>query len=409
MNRLLPTLLVCSALASACAGPEASASSEARRADAPRPVTVVPAMRQPLERAITVTGTLAADEQVALSLKVTGRIAGIDADLGTPVRRGQVLARLDPRDFELRVAQAQAALDQARARLGLPLDGNHDVIDSANTALVRQARAVLEQARLTHDRTKTFVERGISSRADLDAAIAALEVAEGKYQDALEEIRNRQGILAQRTSELALARQMLEDTILHAPIDGAVRERHATAGEYRTAGTPILTVVQTNPLRLRLSVPERVSTGLRDGQDVRVRVDGLPAVHQGRVARIGAAIDETNRTLPIEASVANPSGALRPGMFANAEIVLTEHDSGIVVPADAILTFAGVQKVLTVRDGKAREQRIRSGRRTPTAVEVLEGVTAGDLVIVKPGDLVDGAPVRVSASGVPGVAATTGH
>lgn len=352
------------------------------------------AVLEPLERTVSVTGTLAAEEQVALAFKVTGRVHELNVDLGSPVRRGQVLARLTPTDFELRLQQAEASLQQARARLGLPVNGDETTVDSEQTALVRQSRAVRDEARLTRDRMKTFVDRGISSRADLDAAEASLEVAEGRYQDAIEEIRNREGVLAQRRSEMALARQALEDTVLRAPIDGAVRERQVTVGEFRSAGTPVLTIVRTDPLRLRVAVPERAAAALRAGQPVRVRVEGDEAIYEGRLVRLGAAIEEDNRTLPVEAAVANRSGALRPGMFANAEIVVERSDKAVVIPADAIVTFAGVQKVLVVQEGKAREQRVRLGRRDRERVEILEGVKAGDVVILRPGDVVDGVPVR---------------
>jgi RND family efflux transporter MFP subunit len=349
---------------------------------------------QSLERTVSVTGTLAAEEQVALAFKVTGRVHELNVDLGSLVRRGQVLARLTPTDFELRLAQVEAALQQARARLGLTASGSDNEVNPETTALVRQSRAVREEARLTRDRMKTFVERGISSRADLDAAEAALEVSEGRYQDAIEEIRNREAVLAQRQSEVALARQALEDTVLRAPIDGAVRERQVTVGEYRTAGTPVLTVVQTDPLRLRVAVPERAASSLRTGQPVRVRVEGDAATYEGRLVRIGAAIEEANRTLPVEAAVSNRGGALRPGMFAAADIIVERNDRAVMIPADAVVTFAGVQKVLTLEDGKAREQRVRTGRRVGDRVEILEGVSAGEVVIVKPGDVVDGVPVK---------------
>jgi len=362
----------------------------------PRTVAVATASLQPLERTVTVSGTLAAEEQVALAFKVTGRVHELLVDLGSPVRRGQVLARLTPTDFELRAQQAEAALQQARARLGLPVQGDETTVNPEQTALVRQSRAVRDEARLTRDRVKTFVDRGISSRADLDAAEASLEVAEGRYQDALEEIRNREAVLAQRRSELALARQALEDTILRAPIDGAVRERQVTEGEFRNAGTPVLTIVRTDPLRMRVAVPERAAAGLRPGLPVRVRLEGDPATYEGRLVRLGAAIDENNRTLPAEAAVANRSGALRPGTFATAEIIVERQDKAITIPEDAILTFAGVQKVLVVKDGKAREQRVRTGRRDDRHVEITEGLNDGDVVIVKPGDVVDGTPVRAA-------------
>jgi RND family efflux transporter MFP subunit len=391
----LSGLALAALLASACGGAPAPVS--ARDAEsAARAVTVARVAEGTLERTVTLTGTLAAEEQVALSLKVTGRVSELTVDLGSRVRRGQVLARLSPTDFELRLQQALAAVQQARARLGLPIDGSDDEVVPENTGLVRQSRAVLDEARLTRDRIRTFVQRGISSRADLDAAEASLEVAEGRYQDAFEEIRNRQALLAQRRSELALARQQLEDTVLRSPIDGSVRERLASVGEYRAAGTPILTVVQVDPLRLRLAVPERSAVGLRVGQQVRVRVEGDSAAHEGRLVRIGAAIEEDNRTLPIEAAVSNRSGSLRPGTFATADIIVNASDRALVVPIDAVVTFAGVQKVLTVHDGRAREQRVRLGRREGERVEVLEGIAAGDLVIRAPGDLVGGTPVRVA-------------
>jgi membrane fusion protein (multidrug efflux system) len=177
-----------------------------------------------------------------------------------------------------------------------------------------------------------------------------------------------------------------------------VRGRQVTVGEYLAPGAPVLTIVRRHPLRLQLSVPERETAGLRPGLPVVVRVEGDSAAHAGRLERIGAAIDETNRTLPVEAVVPNPGDVLRPGQFATAEIVIDDSERTLVVPREAVVTFAGVQKVLTVRDGRVHEQRIRTGRRDASRVEVLDGLKAGDLVIRAPGDLVDGTPVRAGDS-----------
>jgi RND family efflux transporter MFP subunit len=380
-----------------CSTPERVAA-EGDGGAQPRAVRTSVVTRQPVVRSITLTGTLAAEEQVVLGFKVAGRVGDVRVDLGSVVRRGQVVATLVATDFELRVRQAEAALVQARVRLGLTPSGDDDTVVAENTALVRQRRAVMEEARLTRDRMQTFVERGLSARAELDSAQAALEVAEGQYQDALEEIRNREGVLAQRQSELDLARQQLLDTELRSPLDGAVRNRQVEVGEYRAAGTPVLTVVRTDPLRLQLSVPERDTPDLRAGLPVRIRVEGDEDTHEGRIVRLGAAIEEANRTLPVEAVVPNRGDVLRPGQFATADIIVSEDDPALVVPSDTIVTFAGVQKVLTVRDGRAREQRIRTGRRDGALIEVLEGLRAGDVVIREPGDLVDGAPVRAGTA-----------
>ena len=392
-RRILLFLLVVSA--AACSGASSAAQRDGESRDEARAVPVVRIQPTPLDRAVTVSGTLAAEEQVMLSLKVTGRLEEMLVDLGSPVRRGQLIARLTPTDFELRLSQAQAALQQARARLGLEPSGDDDTVDIETTAVVRQAKAGLEEARRQRDRYATFVQRGISARADLETADSQLQIAEGRYQDSLEEVRNRQAVLAQRRTEVALARQQLEDTSLKSPIDGVVRERHAFAGEYRSAGTAIVTVVRQHPLRLQLAVPERASADVRVGQVVRVIVEGDAEAYRGRVARLSPAITEGNRTLAIEAEVPNEAGRLRPGMFARAEIV-TDEALGIVVPQSALVVFAGVEKLLVVKEGKVHEQRVRSGRRIGDRIEILEGVTTGDVVITAPGGLADGATVRIA-------------
>jgi RND family efflux transporter MFP subunit len=388
--------------AAACGGGERAAGAQGgagpggRGAEAPaREVRVVEAAARPLPQVVPVTGTLAADERVDLAFKVAGRVGELMVDLGTPVRRGQVVARLDPTDLRLRVQQADAALRQARARLGLPPEGSEDRVDAEATALVRQARATLTEARLTRDRTATLFQQQLVPRAQLDAAEAALQVAEGRYQDALEEVGTRQALLAQRRSELEIARRQLADATLVAPTDGVVQERKVAVGQYLEAGAAVATLVRVHPLRLRLAVPERAAAGVRPGQEVRVRVDGDEAVHAGRVARLAPAIEEQTRTLMVEAEVPNPRGGLRAGAFARAEIVTASEIPAVLVPASAVVTFAGIEKVLTVREGKAVELRVRTGRRAGDLVEVAEGLSAGEPVVVQPGSLVGGQPVTV--------------
>ncbi|MBK9238851.1 MAG: efflux RND transporter periplasmic adaptor subunit [Acidobacteria bacterium] len=401
---MLRTFLCASAiLVTSCGGSGTSAPAAAGGAGrgnaTPRAVQVTPAIEARIERAIAVTGTLAAEDQVTMAFKVTGRLEQLDVDLGTSVESGQTLASLASTDFQLRVTQADAALQQARARLGLPADGAEERIDIEQTSVVRQARAVLDQARLVRDRAASFAKDGIGSQADLDAAQANLRVAEGRYQDSIEEVHNRQALLVQRRTELELAKQAVTDSRLRAPFAGSVRERHATPGQYLAAGAPVVTIVKINPLRLRLSISERESAAVRLGQAVRVTLEGDSVVHIGRVARISPAIEEASRTLSIEAEVANPSGQLRPGAFANAEVVTDSVGTALLVPASAVVSFAGVDKVFVVADGKAAERRITVGRREADRVEILTGVTAGDRVVVSPGNLVAGDAVTVSTSG----------
>jgi RND family efflux transporter MFP subunit len=375
-------------------GPAAAPPTDAaRQAANPRPVKLVPAKEVVTDRRVSATGTLAADEQVVLGTKVPGRIAELLIDLGSRVKRGQVVARLDTTDAQLRVDQAVAALQQARARLGLSPDGNDDRIDPEQTALVRQARAVLDEARLSRDRMVRLEQQELVARAQLDAAVSTLGVAEGRYQDAVEEVRNRQAILLQRRSELELARQQLADTTVVSPIDGAVSERRTSVGEYLAAGAPVATVVKLHPLRLRLSVPEREAGGVRIGQPALVTVEGTEREHRGHVVRISPSISEQSRTLLVEAEVPNPDAALRPGAFAKADIVVAGDLRVVTVPATAVVTFAGVEKVLTVDKGRAVELRVRTGRRAGDRVEILVGLAAGTPVVAQPGNLTAGQAV----------------
>jgi membrane fusion protein, multidrug efflux system len=361
----------------------------------PRAVRVVAAAETSVARTVSATGTLAADEQFVLGTKVVGRLAEISVDLGTLVKQGLPIARIDVKDYQHRLDQAIAALKQARVRLGLPADGDDDRVDITQTAVVRQAKAQLDQAQLNRDRMARLWDQQLVARAELDAAVSAFQVADGRYQDALEEVQNRQGFLLQRRSEVDLARQQLADTAIVSPIDGAVMERQASVGQYLAAGAPVVTLVRLHPLRLRLSVPEREAASVRPGQPVRVTVEGDTGVHPGTVARLSPAIAEQSRTLLIEAEVPNAASRLRPGSFAKAEVVVQADERIVTVPATALVTFAGVEKVLTVRDGKSEELRVTTGRRLDDRIEVVSGLKAGQPVIDPPGNLTGGQAVTV--------------
>jgi RND family efflux transporter MFP subunit len=385
-------------LLSGCQNEPAVSAEESKAKPAgppPREVKVTPALERTIARTVTATGTLAADDQVVLGTKVAGRLAEITVDLGTRVKKGQVIGRLDQNDFKFRVEQAEASLQQARVRLGLSPTGSDERVDPEQTAIVRQARAMMDDARLTRDRSIKLAQQELIARAQLDSAEAALQVSEGRYQDAIEEVRNRQGVIAQRRSELDLARQQLTDTVILSPLDGVVSLKQASVGEYLAAGTPIATMVRVHPLRLRVPVPEREGAGVRAGHAVTLTVEGDPTVYRGRVVRLSPIVQEQNRTLMVEAEVPNERGFLRPGSFARVDIMTEVSQPVVTVPASAIIVFAGVEKVLLVRQGKTAEVRVTTGRRLGEDVEILDGLKRGDPVVTKPGNLVGGQPVQV--------------
>lgn len=360
----------------------------------PRQVKTATVAETPFGETVTANGTLAAFDQTTVSVKVPGRVRAISVDLGSVVSQGQVIAQVDSEDYRLRVQQAEASLAQARARLGLAPEGTDDRIDPEQTATVRQARAVLDEARYSRDRAARLVEQGVIAKAEFDAATATFKVAEGRYQDAYEEIRNRQGILAQRRSEVALARQQLKDTAVIAPINGIVQEKRTSLGEYLAAGAPVVNIVRMDPLRLRAEIPERESHTVHTGQDVRVTVEGDTTVYVGKIMRLSPVIAEQNRMLVVEADVRN-NGKLRPGSFAHAEIVTNDAKMAVTVPNNAIVTFAGIEKVIVVQNGKALEKPITTGRRSTDFTEIVAGINVGEKVIVDPGNLQSGQAVEV--------------
>ncbi len=366
---LIGCVLLLGFIVAGCKSQYPAGASQNRGADAKaaRQVKTARVEETPFGEAVTANGTLAAYDQTTASVKVPGRLRSITVDLGSVVRRGQVIAQVEPQDYNLRVQQAEAALAQARARLGLSPDGRDDNVNPEETGTVRQA---------------------------LDSADAAYKVALSRYQDAIEEIRNRQAVMAQRRSELSLARQQLADTSVRAPLDGIVQEKRASVGEYLAAGAPVVNIVKMDPLRLRAEVPEREAKNVRSGQNVRVTIDGDTNVYVGQIMRLSPVIAQQSRMLLVEADVRN-NGKLRPGAFAHAEIMTNDAQMVATVPSKAIVTFAGIEKVIVVQNGKALEKPVTTGRRNGEWTEIVAGVNVGDQVVVDPGNLQSGQAVEV--------------
>lgn len=361
----------------------------------PRPVKTVKVTEMPIGQTVTVNGNLLAYDQTTVGVKVPGRLQSINVDIGSVVRKGQAIAQLEQSDYKLRVQQSEASLAQARARLGLNPDGTDDRVSAEQTGTVRQAKAVLDEAKAKRDRAERLVREGIVPRAEWDTVESEYKVAQSRYQDALEEIRNRQGLLAQRRSELSLAKQQLADTTVYAPISGVVQEKQASPGEYLGAGAPVGIIVQIDPLRLRVEVPEREAHDVRNGQSVRVTIEGDPESYLGYIKRLSPTISQQNRVLAVEADVRN-SGRLKPGAFVRAEIITDQTSTAATVPTGAIVTFAGIEKVIIVEGGKALEKPVTTGRRGPDWVEIKSGVNLGQSVIVNPGNLQSGMAVTVT-------------
>jgi RND family efflux transporter MFP subunit len=374
-------------LAPACDRARPAQAGESEPPAPPREVRTALAEEQEWEPTLHVIGQLVEQQRATLGAKVPGRLAELRADLGSAVGQGEVVARVDPSDYELRVTQAEAALGRARARLGLSERGDDDSVQPEETAGVRHARALLDQAQLAFERVTGLRAKAIASQAELDEAEAALRVAQAGYQEALQNLEEWRAELAESRAALALARSALADTEIAAPFDGLLLERLAAPGDYLSTGASVATLIQVDPLRLRAEVPERDAPRVRAGLELRARLDGEDRALSVRVARVAPAIAPRSRMLTLEADVPNPEGALRAGAFARVEIVLQPLERALAIPEEALVSFAGVDKVFVVEGGVARERPIATGRRGGGRVEVLSGLTAGERVVVAPGDL----------------------
>lgn len=379
-----------------CGGQDATAK-HTQTPRPPRAVRLAPATTLARPRVVAVSGTLQAQDELVLGFQVPGRIARLDVDFGDTVAPKQLLAALERTDFELDIARAEAAWAQARAQLGLD-DAGRDAnaaVDIDQIASVREAQAVLDEAALQRGRAQELVAQKLKSPAELDAANATWEVARSRLQRARDQVRIWQAELEVRRQELEVAKKRLDDAEIRAPWAGRVAARHAAVGQYLGLGAPVLTLLRTDPLRLRLEVPELAVAGVQPGQKVEFTVDGSDGAFTGEVTRLGSAIDRSNRTLVVEAAVDNGDGRLRTGGFCRAGIVVAAADPVVVVPQAAVASFAGVDRVFTVADGKAVEHLVTAGRTLGDRLEIEAGLAAGAEVVIEPRDLVHGAAVVV--------------
>ena len=359
-------------------------------------VRIAQVQKLPAEETVAATGSLVALDRAVLSAKVPGRVAAIVVDMGEVVKAGDLLAQIEKRDYELRLLQAEAALAQARALLGLVLTGEEDKAEPEKTSIVKEARARLNEAEKNRDRSLKLREEGVIPDADVETAEAAYQVALSRYDEAIHEAKNRIATLKERQAELAMAEQQLKDTEIRAPFPGIVERRQTSPGEYLSVGAPVATVVRVDPIRARLEVVETDAPRVRLGQRVHLLVGGKQ--HDVKISRMSPVIAAGNLVLVVEADVPNPNFELRPGSFLkDAEIVVNDPPV-LFVPRSAISTFAGIQKIFFVEQGKAVEKEVKLGREKGDLVEVLGPVEAGAMVVLEPGNLRNGQPVELLAN-----------
>ncbi|HEU0123284.1 MAG TPA: efflux RND transporter periplasmic adaptor subunit [Bryobacteraceae bacterium] len=378
-----------------CTGPYSTENVAAKEAP-PIDVRVIPVTRESVPDVVTANGELFAEESTNITTKVPGRIAKMNVDLGSVVKQGDVLAELEKDDYEFRVQQTEALVEQIRARLGL-LNKDSDDVKPEQVAIVREADAALREAKFILDTTTRLAKDGVVSRIEYEKANVRTQGIEARYQAAISEVMQLRSQLSERRAQLALARQQLEDATIRAPFSGAITRRAASVGEFLPVNALLVTLVRQNPLRVRLGVPERQAARIRHGQPVEVRLEGMAERFVGRVVRLSPAIDAQSRSLVIEGELPNPNGLLRPGSFVEGTIVVNGEALGISVPEEAVAAFAGINRTFLVKNGVLEDRVVKTGRSLSGGrIEILDGLAAGDQVVAKTSDrMAKGQKVRV--------------
>lgn len=397
--------------AASCGGSRAQANKKeapaAPAAPAAVDVTTAPAIVRDLPRFVEATGSLAADEQTDVAPIVGGRVVSIGVDLGTYVQKGQVIAQLDSGDARLRLEQAQAALaqansgvTQAEARIGLRPGQK---FDPTRVAEVGAARAAYDLAEKNLRRFEQLLESGDISRSAYDQQRAQRDQLREQYQAALTQANQSYAAVqtaraaAQATQvQVQQAQKGIRDVTIYSPISGYVVERSADVGEFVSTSSKVATVARTNPMRVRIDIPEQAIATVRPGQSVSVSVSTYPdRSFSGRVARVSPSVSSTSRTLTIEAEVENGESLLKPGQFATIRVLQAQSDPAVLVPARAVRTDGTTSRVYVIQDGVARERLVATGRQDGDLVEIKGNVRSDELVATSNVELLaDGVPVR---------------
>lgn len=352
-------------------------STTANSVKPPQALTVKTAVveAREVERSVEATGTLAPWDEVIVSSEAPGTVAILNADLGDPVKAGEILATLDQREAKLGLAEAEAS-------------------HLTNIKGLEKEKARVADAKTNLKRYEDLYKNAMVSQSQFDSIKTLYAVTEAQYKEA-------EARVGQSAARLSLSKKRLSDTVITAPIEGEIKKRFVSVGEAVKDRAAMFTVVSTGRLKFRATIAGTSAPRIMSGQTVRITVDAFPGrKFEGAITRISPAIDSETRTLDVEAAIPNRDKALKPGFFAKGDII-TKRESGVpFVPASAVYSFVGITKVFVIADGHARERRIDTGVKTDGAggmTEAIGELTPGETVAISGlSTLFDGARVNVS-------------
>lgn len=346
----------------------------------PTKVSAVTARQRVVKRTVESVGTLFPLDETIVSAEIDGRVDRVEVDLGDLVKKGQLMVHISDEEQRYILAQNEAQLRSSMERLGLTKEADR-VKDVKLTPDVRKAEADVFEAQQRFKRTRELRDQGIGAQAELDQAQARFNSAEAAYDSTINQTRNLIQEVERFKAVVDLQRKKLRDTSVFAPFEASLKERQVTVGQYVRANTPLMTLVKTNPLRLRLDVPERMAPWVKIGQIASVEVEAFEGQKfPGKIWRVSPSVDSAKRTFIAEALIDNPGMRLKPGSYAKARIPTDKTDTIVLLPTKAVQYVLGSNKAYVIKDGVIDAREVRVGERFETDVEILEGVVAGEIV-----------------------------
>jgi RND family efflux transporter MFP subunit len=310
-----------------------------------------------ISASLVVVGNLIGEQTVDVVPQTGGRLVSISVRLGDPVRRGQMIAKIEDQEIVEQVKQAEASQEVARAT-------------------IRQREADLKVAELNFERSKNLFERQLLAKQALDDAESRFLA--GQAQLDLARAQSQQ--TGARLEELQIN---LANTRITSPVDGFVARRNVDPGAWVSQNAPIVSVVEISSLRFVASIVEKDLRLVTVGDPARVEVDAYPGESfTGRIARVSPVLDPATRTAPVEVEVPNPSSKLKPGMYARIHLTIEERKNATLAPKNAVVDFEGNRGVwVPTGDNKAQFVPVRIGLEDPEQVEITQGVKVGDRII----------------------------
>lgn len=361
----------------------------AKQDSGPIPIHVSRVVVKEIRRAVDSVGTLFPFDESVVSAEIDGRVDQVNVDLGDRVKAGQVMVHISDEEQRYLLEQNEAQLRQALERLGLKNE-DEKVKDIKDTPEPRRAQADLFDAEQRYKRTQNLFDQGIASQSDMDTAQARFKSLQASYDTTLYQTRNLVSEVERTRAMLDLQRKKLRDTSVRAPFDSYVKERQITVGQYVRVNTPLMTLVKTDPIRLRIEIPERMAPWVRNGQIAGVSIEAFDnRKFEGKIWRISPTVDQSKRTFIAEALVPNPSGELKPGSYAKAHVPTERVERIHLVPFKAVNYVFGANKVYVVNGNSIETREVKLGDRFDEQVEIVEGLHDDEQVATSNLNLLD--------------------